>query len=248
MLKYAREYIKKVFNEKHTKLKKLKKVEEEYEILKSKYEEGKRYADAYIEQDKAKSNLTGDSIFCAFFTILIGVCMAAFLHPFTIGFYIGTALLLGVDALKIGKAILNLKRANKKLEEVTSSLTFFDPKEINDISDFERTLHRNTETKIGLNQLDVAHLTRDLEALWDILSSDDFTSALIRHEKNINAVNRALYQEWLGYIEELKKKPISEIHLSSSPIYENGFPEERKNIYTEPKKLEKNPNHPLSTY
>lgn len=247
MLKHAREYIKREFEKKHAKLQKLQKFEEEYEILKAKCDEGKRYSDVFIEVDKAKSNLIGDIIFCFIATIMIGICMIAALHPFTINFYVGMAVLLGCDALKVGKAVLNLKRANKKLEEAESNLTFFNPEEINDIQEFEKTLHRYSET-IGLNQLEIAHLTRDLTALWDILSSDDFTEALIRHEKNINVVDQALYQEWLGYIEELKNAPISGIHLSQFSTNKKRYPEGREPIYAEPKKLEKNPNHPLSTY
>lgn len=251
MLKNAREYLKKEYEKKVNKIRSLYRRHEELEDLNTKYQEGKPYVDAYKDLSWKKSDLIGDSILCGGITIVLGICIVLVLHPFTLACNIAMAILLGADALKIGKSLINYNKAKKKFKETKGLLTLhglFNKEELENAEEFERNLPKDIEFKLRMNELDISCLTKDATILWDILSSDDFEAALLRHKGSLDSINRALYEEWLGYIEEISKKPNIKAHLPEPLVENDSYKESIQKLHVKPKKLEKNPNHPLSIY
>lgn len=255
MLKNAREYLQKRLDKVNEELKTRRLLQMEYNNLKTRYQEGQEYIKAYKNQDKAKTILVGDCIFYFLITVILTIVIALCIPPFTIPFFIGMSLLAGVDIFRISSSIIKYKKAKKKFKETKSAISLFEEEELANVDEFERDLYRQTEQKMSLNDLAVNRLTREINALWDILSSDNFVESLIRQDKNTDEVARALYKEWEEYLKELNSQNLTDYntlspinHTLEPSIQEDDYKHSTKNFALKKKRLENKPHHPLSTY
>lgn len=170
------------------------------------------------------------------FTFILFVAMLLPLP--NLSFYTILSLALGFDFVCIGMSIRSVKKATNKLEKTKASLTFFREKELLDIEEFKRNLYYQTEQMINTNDMNINRLTMEVNTLWDILSSDDFCTALANKSKNIDELTGALSKEWESYLKEVNRTPISSNHLEC-PLIEKSFYEGVDKKYTKNNKQRK---------
>lgn len=247
MLKHTIKYLKEKLESTNNKIKKLIKNREEYDGLKAKYEEGKRYIDAYKENVEAKDLLIGNNIVVFIKATIASAFIGAISFLLAAPLYLLFLPLIGAIVYYVPKSIITINKNNKNLKEIKDSLTLFGEKELEDINieDFEENLIRDTKYKISMNETLISWFSNDRSIILSllhivcVLPEDEIADALIHYEEPINSnfLNRALEEEWYGYLEEMNNIPISEVHLEGSSISEECLKEATQKFHIEPTSL-----------
>lgn len=228
MLKNARKYLEeqylRYFND-------LKETQIEYEDLKKIADESTEFLKVSTAYENATSEVAGDSIIALMLSIFFVALLFVMFTPFTINFYIGGLVLLFSVGTYMKKSIKNKLITKKEFNSFIGKMKYFSPEQLQNISKSQDIAVKNVSIQeTCLSRL--AFLKNKVDALSQILSSDDFVSALEEYYDEVFfEVAEALRKEWETYLEEIKKIDISNVH------YTKDFTDELRNqTYQMPEK------------
>ncbi len=244
MLKNMREYL---TQELHDIVNNIKESQKKVDDMK----ETKAEAQALVDASDLYSKSKTDTVCNCVLGLLLGSFFALFaslwIVPSTLPF-MGVLSIIGVGF--ITQRVIDIKKlqtAKKLYNNLRSNAHKFNP------DDYEDTYRLNIDLCLKLrNQIEnyedaIGHNKKYLEALWDILSSDDFINSLEHYSNEYSEeIKDAITQEWYAYIDELSQEDPSKISFAA-PLPSEDYYKKVEFPPTEVKVLEKNP-HPLAIY
>ncbi len=245
MLKNTREYL---INELREVVNNIKESQAKIEDMKVTSEEAKTLVNSYDLYSKTKSDILGNSLMDITICVVLFIFLLLFLNSIKV-LFISSLGLMGVGYFV--RRVMDIKKfqkAKRAYHDIRGNVQKIDPEEFESMSNFIFKFYSGLGSELKKSEIETINTNKEyLQALWDILSSDDFIDRLVQYFTNYSEeIETALIQEWHAYLDEITKEEPSKIHFASSLPSEYCYKED--NFSNNDVKVLEISHHPLAIF
>ena len=245
MLKSTREYL---IHELHKVVNLIKESQAKIDDMKTSREEAEALVKAYDSYSKTKSDIFGNSLMDITICVVLVVFSIIFLNPIKV-LFISSLGLMGVAYFV--RRVIDIKKfqkAKRAYHDLRGNVQKIYPDEFENMPNVIFKFYSGLSSELENSEIETININKEyLQALWDILSSDDFIERLEQYSTNyLEEIETALIQEWYAYLDEISKEEPSKTHFASSLPSEYHYKE--SNLSNNDVKVLEISHHPLAIY